>query len=91
MADDKGPKKVAFLPELQGSTTMKALIDRMRELAESNGQFPNALSAIDESLEHRRRIAEGFATSNFSTDFEHLPDDADLGGFLYRFTPRDRT
>jgi hypothetical protein len=68
---------------------MEALIDRIRRLAASN-QFPNALSAIDESLEHRVRIADGFASSSFSTDFENLPDDADLGGFLYRFTPRDR-
>lgn len=90
MAENSGPKKIAFLPELQGSAAMGTLIDRIRVLA-SNNQFPNALSAIDESLEHRSRIAEGFASSSFSTDFENLSDDADLGGFLYRFTPRDRT
>lgn len=90
MATNKEPSKIAFLPELQGSEAMTALIDRVRGLAASN-QFPNALSAIDESLEHRVRIAEGFASSTFNPDFENLPDDADLGGFLYRFTPRDRT
>ncbi|NTF72775.1 hypothetical protein [Rhizobium rhizogenes] len=90
MATNNGPTKIAFMPELQGSEAMAALIDRVRGLAASN-QFPNALSAIDESLEHRVRIADGFASSTFSTDFENLPDDADLGGFLYRFTPRDRT
>lgn len=60
MATNKEPSKIAFLPELQGSEAMTALIDRVRGLAASN-QFPNALSAIDESLEHRVRIAEGFA------------------------------
>ncbi|NSX94392.1 hypothetical protein [Agrobacterium tumefaciens] len=90
MAESTGPKKIAFIPELQGSAAMGALIDRIRALA-ANNQFPNALSALDESLEHRGRIADGFAASSFSTDFENLPEDADLGGFLYRFTPRDRT
>ncbi|MGK8704761.1 hypothetical protein ACRS7F_26435 [Brucella anthropi] len=47
MATNKGPSKIAFLPELQGSEAMTALIDRVRGLAASN-QFPNALSAIDE-------------------------------------------
>ena len=89
MAEKNRPTEIAFMPEIQGSSAMEALIDRIRKLAASN-QFPNALSAIDESLEHRVRIADGFASSSFSTDFENLPDDADLGGFLYRFAPRDR-
>lgn len=48
MATNKGPSKIAFLPELQGSEAMTALLDRVRGLAakhegpgsDSNDQCP---------------------------------------------------
>jgi len=90
MAKRNEPKKIAFMPELQGSEAMKSLIDRIRTLA-TNNQFDAASDAIDQSLELRARVAEGYASSQFKTDFNDLPDDANIGGFLYPYTPRDRT
>lgn len=83
--------QIAFMPEIEGSEKMASLIDRIREIAGRDDQFPHALAAIEESLEHREHIAAGYAASNFSTDFAELPDDVDLGSFLYRFKSRDRT
>lgn len=90
MAKNKDDAKIAFMPELQGSEAMKSLIDRIRSLASDN-QFDAASDAIDQSLELRVRIAEGYASSKFKTDFDNLPEDAKLGGFLYAYTQRGRT
>ncbi|OCJ11430.1 hypothetical protein A6U87_27185 [Rhizobium sp. AC44/96] len=90
MAISKEPAKIAFMPELQGSEAMKGLIDRIRTLARDN-QFDAASDAVDQSLELRVRIAEGYASSKFKTDFDDLPEDAKIGGFLYPYTQRGRT
>jgi len=84
----KRPTKIAFVPETVASAGIWRLIERARQMAQENG-LKNATMAIENSLQQRTRIIDGFGKEYFDASMDGLNDKTALTNFLVRYVPKD--